>query len=95
MSAKNVGVRLGKAVGWTGATLWKGTEALIGATGELGEGFMEGASESWEDRCAEMDVRIATAKAKSEARRAELLKLRAEAQARVAAEAKRTTKVAA
>lgn len=42
---------------------------------------MKNATEGWEGRCAEMDVKLAEMKAKSEARRTELLRLRAEAEA--------------
>lgn len=92
MFARNVGVRLGKAVGWTAATAYKGAEMAIAATGELGEGFGEGVVVAWEDRCDAMDRNLAQAQAKAEARRAELLRLRAEAQAKIAADATTTTR---
>lgn len=94
MFARNVGVRLGKAVGWTAATAYKGAEMAIAATGELGEGFGEGVVVAWEDRCDAMDRNLAQAQAKAEARRAELLKLRAEAQAKIAADATTTRRKA-
>ena len=83
MFARNVGVRLGKTVGWTAATLYKGAEMAVAATGDIGEGFSEGVVVAWEDRCDAMDRNLAQAQAKAEARRAELLRLRAEAQAKV------------
>ena len=92
MVARTVGVRLGKAVGWTAATLYKGGEALIGATGELGEGFGEGVAVGWEDRCEAMDQLAIERQAKREAKLAEMVRVRAEAKAKVAAEATTTRK---
>lgn len=92
MSAKVVGNKLGRAVGWTGATLWKGTVALASATGELGEGFLEGTAEGFEQRSAELDLKFAEMKARNAAKVAEALRLKAEAEARVAAELATTTK---
>lgn len=86
MAAKEIGVRIGKVVGWTGATLYKGAEMAVAATGELGEGFSEGVVVAWENRCEAMDRNLALAQAKAEARRAELLRLRAEAKAQAEAE---------
>ena len=77
--AKTVGVKAGKAVGWIGATAWKGTVMLAGAAGEAGSGFVEGAEVGWTERCAVMDAKIAAHKAKLEARRAEALAAKAEA----------------
>lgn len=76
--AKTVGSKAGKLVGWTGATLWKGTCMLANAAGEAGEGFVEGAQDSWEGRCAQLDAKIAAHKAKLEARKAELLAAKTE-----------------
>jgi len=87
MAAKEIGVRLGKVVGWTAATAYKGAEMAIAATGEIGEGFSEGVVIAWEDRCEAMDRNLALAQAKAEARRAELLRLRAEAKTQAQAEA--------
>ena len=97
MSAKAIGNKLGRAAGWTGATLWKGTIALASATGELGEGFLEGTAEGFEQRSAELDLKFAEMKARNAAKVAEAMRLRAEAQAKVEAEiatAKRTNKAA-
>lgn len=77
--AKTVGAKAGKLVGWTGATLWKGTCMLASAAGEAGEGFVEGAQDGWEGRCAQLDAKIAAHKAKLEARKAELLAAKTEA----------------
>ena len=56
MAARNVGVKVGRGVGFVGASLWKGTVMLASATGELGEGFLEGTEAGWEDRCKQMDA---------------------------------------
>ena len=76
MAARNVGVKVGRGLGFVGATLWKGTVILAEAAGEAGEGFMEGAESGWEDRCASMDaareVRKANAAVKIAALRARL-----------------------
>jgi len=76
MSAKNVGVKLGRGLGFVAATAWKGTVVLAEGAGQLGEGFLEGAESGWEDRCAAMDaareLRIAANKVKLEALRARL-----------------------
>ena len=69
--AKNVGVKAGKLVGWTGATLWKGTVMLADAAGDAGTGFVEGAEEGWDKRCAEMDAKRAERLAALRARKAE------------------------
>ena len=68
--AKNVGVKAGKLVGWTGATLWKGTVMLADAAGDAGSGFVEGAEQGWDERCKVMDAKIAAHRAKLEAKRA-------------------------
>lgn len=86
MSAKAIGNKLGRAVGWTSATVWKGAVLAVGATGELGEGFLEGTAEGFEQRSAELDLKFAEMKARNAAKVAEALRLKAEAQARVAAE---------
>lgn len=76
MSAKNVGVKLGRGLGFVAATAWKGTVVVAEGAGQLGEGFLEGAESGWEDRCAAMDaareLRIAANKVKLEALRARL-----------------------
>ena len=64
MAARNVGVKVGRGVGFVGASLWKGTVMLASATGELGEGFLEGTEAGWEDRCKQMDANQAAKRAK-------------------------------
>lgn len=56
MSARNVGVKVGRGVGIVGATLWKGSCLIANGLGDAGEGFMEGAESGWEDRCKAMDL---------------------------------------
>lgn len=63
-AARKVGLGLGRAVGFVGATAWKGTVVIAGAAGEAGQGFVDGASSGWDDRCAVMDARIEEARAK-------------------------------
>ena len=63
-AAKTVGKKLGRGVGWVGATLWTGTCLLAEATGELGEGFLEGAEEGYEERTAKMIANDAARKAR-------------------------------
>lgn len=65
MSAKTVGVKLGRGIGFVGATLWKGTVVLAEASGDLGAGVLEGAEAGWEDRCKQMDEARAARKAKA------------------------------
>lgn len=89
MAAKEIGVRLGKVVGWSAATLYKGGEMLIAATGDVGEGFGEGLAEGWENRCDAMDQLVLERQAKREAKLAQMAKLRAEN-----ASARRTNKAA-
>lgn len=64
MSAKTVGVKLGRGAGFLGATLWKGTVLAAEAAGDIGEGFLEGAEAGWEDRCKALDAARAARKAK-------------------------------
>lgn len=78
MIARNIGVKAGKAVGWTAATMWKGVVLAADAAGEAGEGFMTGAEQGWEQRNAELDAKIAAHRAKLAAIKAELLAAKAE-----------------
>ena len=81
MAAKSVGVKLGRAVGWIGATAWQGTCQIASATGELGEGFLEGAELGYEERTA---VMLANQAKRVEARAA-ALRMRADAASKQAA----------
>ena len=69
-TSRNVGMKVGRGLGFVGATLWKGTVMVAGAAGEAGEGFMEGTEAGWEERCAVLDAKI-------EARRAKILAIKA------------------
>ena len=69
--AKNVGVKAGRAVGWIGATAWKGTVMLAESAGEAGTGFLEGAEQGWDERCKVMDAKRAERLAALQARKAE------------------------
>lgn len=57
--AKKLGVKAGRAVGWVGATAWKGTVMLAESAGEAGSGFLEGTEQGWEERCKVLDERRA------------------------------------
>ena len=76
MSARTVGVKIGRGLGFVAATAWKGTVVVAEGAGQMGEGFLEGAESGWEDRCAAMEaareLRIAANKVKLEALRARL-----------------------
>ena len=63
-SAKSVGNKLGRGAGWVGATLWTGTCLIAEATGEFGEGFLEGAEAGYEDRTQVMLANDAARKAR-------------------------------
>jgi hypothetical protein len=73
MSAKTVGIKLGRGLGFVAATAWKGTVVVAEGAGQLGEGFLEGAEAGWEDRCAAMDAARAARKAANAAKVAALL----------------------
>jgi hypothetical protein len=76
MSARTVGVKIGRGLGFVAATAWKGTVVVAEGAGQMGEGFLEGAESGWEDRCAAMEaaheLRLAANKVKLEALRARL-----------------------
>lgn len=63
-SAKSVGNKLGRGAGWIGATVWTGTCLIAEATGEFGEGFLEGAEAGYEDRTQVMLANDAARKAR-------------------------------
>lgn len=63
-NAKSVGNKIGRGVGWVGATLWTGTCLVAEATGEFGEGFLEGAESGYEDRTQQMLANDAARKAR-------------------------------
>ena len=67
MSARNVGMKVGRGLGFVAATAWGGVVIVAGAAGAAGEGFVDGASSGWDDRSAVMDAKIAASKAKREA----------------------------
>lgn len=68
--ASKTGRALGRAAGWTAATAFKGAVIACEAGGEFGAACYEGATESFDERCAAMD-------AKREERKAKLLALKA------------------
>jgi hypothetical protein len=47
MSARNTGHRVGGAVGWVGAKIVSGTIRVAVASGNFGEGFLDGAEEKY------------------------------------------------
>lgn len=95
--SKNVGLRTGRAAGWTAATaVTLGGRAFTGL-GELGEGLMEGAEAGYADRIAAMEAADEIKALKAQVRKAELLAARQEALAApapVPAKARRAKAVA-
>lgn len=92
--AMKAGRGLGKAIGWSAATAFKGAVMAAEATGEFGEAAYDGMTESFDDRCAAMDAAREARHARAQARKAELLAARQQPVA-VEAPKARKAKVAA
>lgn len=71
--ASKLGRGVGKAVGWTAATAYKGAVMACEATGEFGSEAYEAMTDSFDERCAQLD-------AKRDERKARLLALKAQQQ---------------
>ena len=84
-TSRKVGVKVGRGLGFVGATLWKGTVMAAEGLGEAGEGFLEGAESGWEDRSKAMDLAQAQRKAKVAAAIAAALAAEAQQAAPIAA----------
>ena len=71
MSARKVGMKVGRGLGFVAATAWGGVVVVASAAGEAGEGFVQGTSDGWGERSEHMDKVIAARTARRKLANAE------------------------
>lgn len=69
-NSRTVGSKLGSLSAKGAAKAWGLTCRIASATGEFGEGFVEGAETGWEAECAAEEIRVQARLVASEAARA-------------------------
>ena len=75
-TALKVGNKVGSVAGKIGAFAWSSTCRIASATGDLGEGFIAGASDGWDEQMVKEAAKVARATAMKAALNAQLVAAR-------------------